>query len=81
MFTRSGITVAVAAAVLLILGWIADYPELVALTFAGLAALLVAALWMLSRPTFTAVREIRPRRVSAGQPAVGARNWSDSRNR
>lgn len=71
MFTRSGVTVAVAAAVLLILGWVADYPELVALAFAGLAALLVAALWMLSQPTLTAVREIRPRRVSAGQPAVG----------
>lgn len=71
MLTKSGIAVTVAAVVLLALGWAADYPELVALAFAGLVALLVAALWMLARPDLTAVREIRPHRVSVGEPALG----------
>jgi uncharacterized protein (DUF58 family) len=63
--------VACAAAVLLVAAWFADYPELAALGFACLAALIVAALWMLARPDITAVREVRPHRVSAGEPAMG----------
>lgn len=71
MLTRSGIVVAVSAFVLLIGGWAADYPELVALAFACVTALLAAGGWMLVRPDLTAVREIRPHRVSAGEPACG----------
>lgn len=71
MLTRSGIAVAVSVFILLAAGWVADYPELVALAFAGLLTLLAAALWMLARPDLTAVREIRPHRVAAGEPAHG----------
>jgi uncharacterized protein (DUF58 family) len=72
MFTRSGITVGVSALVLLAAGWLADYPELIIFAFACLAALLVAAIWMLVRPDLTAVREIRPHRVAVGERAYGA---------
>lgn len=71
VLTKSGAAVAVAALLLLAAGWAADYPELVALAFAGLVALLAAALWMLARPDLTAVREIRPHRVAIGEPALG----------
>jgi uncharacterized protein (DUF58 family) len=71
MPTRSGVAMAVAAVVLLALGWLADYPELVALGFAALAALLVAAGWMTLRPDLSAVREVRPERVSEGEKAMG----------
>ncbi|MDQ4032616.1 MAG: DUF58 domain-containing protein [Actinomycetota bacterium] len=71
MFTKSGLAIAIAAVVLLAVGWVADYPELVLLAFAGIAVLVVAVLWILSRPDLSAVREIRPRRVSAGERAVG----------
>lgn len=71
MPTKSGVAMAVAAVVLLALGWLADYPELVALGFAALAALLVAAGWMTLRPDLSAVREVRPQRVSEGEKAMG----------
>ncbi|MBP2329907.1 uncharacterized protein (DUF58 family) [Kibdelosporangium banguiense] len=71
MPTKSGVAVAVAAVVLLALGWLADYPELIALGFAGLAALLMAAAWMTLRPDLSAVREVRPQRVSEGEKAMG----------
>ena len=62
---------AAAAVVLLALGAVADYPELVALALAALACLVIAALWMLLRPDLAASREIRPERVTAGEPAFG----------
>jgi uncharacterized protein (DUF58 family) len=71
MPTRSGIAVAIGAVLFLLLGWLADYPELIALGLAGLAALVVAALWMLLRPDLAASREIRPQRVAAGESAFG----------
>ena len=71
MLTKSGVVVAAGAVVLLAAAWFADYPELAALGFACLAALIVAALWMLARPDLAAVREVRPHRVSAGEPAMG----------
>lgn len=70
MLTRSGVAVAVAAAVLLAVGWKADYPELVALAFTGLATLLAAASWMFARPDLSAVLET-PQRVGAGKGADG----------
>jgi uncharacterized protein (DUF58 family) len=71
MLTKSGAIVAGCALLLLGGAWFADYPELTALAFACLAALVVAALWMLARPDVTAVREVRPHRVSAGESALG----------
>jgi uncharacterized protein (DUF58 family) len=71
VLTKSGVTVAVCTVLLLTVGWLADYPEFVALAFAGLAALLAAGLWMLARPDLTVVREVRPTRVAAGEPACG----------
>jgi uncharacterized protein (DUF58 family) len=63
--------VAGASAVLLFAGMSADYPELVMLGLAGVAALVVAAGWMLARPKLAAVREISPRRVRVGASAYG----------
>jgi uncharacterized protein (DUF58 family) len=69
--TKSGVAVAVAAVLFVVLGWLADYPELVAVGVAGLAALVLAAAWMLLRPDLAASREIRPQRVTAGDSAFG----------
>ncbi len=71
MLTRSGQAVAAAGAVLLAGGWLLNYPELVALGLAALTALVLAALWMMLRPTVTAVREIQPLRVAEGELARG----------
>jgi uncharacterized protein (DUF58 family) len=69
VLTRTGAVVGIATPVLLLAGIQADYPELVMIGLAGVAALVVAAIWMLVRPQISAVREIRPRRVSEGSPA------------
>ncbi|CAM4283867.1 DUF58 domain-containing protein [Kibdelosporangium persicum] len=71
MPTRSGVATAVSAVVLLALGRLADYPELIALGFAALAALAVAGGWMALRPDLSAVREVRPQRVAEGEKAMG----------
>ncbi|MEY9857854.1 uncharacterized protein (DUF58 family) [Catenulispora sp. GAS73] len=81
MLTRSGVGMAVAALVLLGLGAAGDYPELVALALAALACLAVAALWMLLRPDLAATREIRPERVTAGEPAFGVITLSNEARR
>jgi uncharacterized protein (DUF58 family) len=71
MPTKSGIAVAIAAVLLLGLGWLTDYPELLAIGFAALAALVVAAAWMMLRPNLAAVREVKPGRVTEGEQAFG----------
>jgi uncharacterized protein (DUF58 family) len=69
--TASGYTVAGFAVLMLLTGWLADYPELVALGFAAAVALLVAALWMLASPDLEVSRTVRPERVSVGEEALG----------
>lgn len=69
MVTPTGRAVAVAGVLLLVAGWFADYPELVLLGLACLAALAVAAAFMLYRADVTAVREIQPLRVAEGETA------------
>src|SRR5216110_1516753 len=81
MPTGSGLLLAGAAAALLGLGWLAGYPELVAAGFACLAALLVAALWMLLRPDLAAVRDVRPQRVSPGEEAFGVLTLTNEAHR
>lgn len=71
MLTRYGRSVAWFAAVLLVVGWLAGYGPLVMLGFGSLAVLAIAALWLLSRPRLDAERELRPNRVTEGQPATG----------
>jgi uncharacterized protein (DUF58 family) len=66
--TRNGVIVAGAAIMLLAAGTAANYPELVLLGAACVAALLVAAAWMLARPNLSAKRSGDwPRRVTEGE--------------
>lgn len=69
VLTRTGVVVGISTVVLLVAGIQADYPEVVMIGLAGVVALVVAGVWMLLRPQITAVREIRPQRVSEGNPA------------
>jgi uncharacterized protein (DUF58 family) len=71
MLTRSGTLVAASTAGLLLLGWAAGYPELVALGLAGGAALLAAVVSVIRRADITATRRIEPSRVAEGARAVG----------
>ena len=71
MLTRSGQGVAVAGVLLPLLGWLADWPELVLVGLACLLALAAAALWMVYRPSVTVRREIQPLRVAEGETARG----------
>jgi uncharacterized protein (DUF58 family) len=68
--TRSGVAVAAGTLLLLAGAWLADYPELGVLALGGLAVLLLAVAWMLlGRAALPANRELRPARVSVGEPA------------
>jgi uncharacterized protein (DUF58 family) len=69
--TPSGWAVAGSALVLASAGALANYPELLAIAAACAAALVVAGVWMLSRPDLVAVREITPARVTEGDGARG----------
>jgi uncharacterized protein (DUF58 family) len=81
VLTRSGAAVAVAATGLLLGGWAADYPELVALGLAGAAALVLALAWVVRRPDVTATRRIHPQRVAEGEPAFGVLTVTNARRR
>jgi uncharacterized protein (DUF58 family) len=69
VLTGAGRAVALATVVLLAAGWLADYPELVGLAVAGLAVLVVAAIWMTFGPRVVATRAINPHRVTEGELA------------
>src|SRR5215207_8524934 len=71
MLTRYGRQFAGLAAGLLAVGWLAGYLPLIMVGAACATVLAVAAAWMLSRPRLRAEREIRPNRVSEGNPATG----------
>jgi uncharacterized protein (DUF58 family) len=71
MLTRYGRSVAWFAAVVVAVGWFSGYVPLVMLGVACVIVLAVAGLWLLSRPRLDAERELRPNRVTEGQPATG----------
>jgi uncharacterized protein (DUF58 family) len=56
---------------LVVLGWWADYPELVTLGLAAAGTLLVASAWLVASPRLTVVREVQPHRVFEGDAAQG----------
>lgn len=70
--TGTGRGVTVVTLLLIVSGWLADYPELVAFGLAGAFALAAAGVWMLRRPDLVVERSIRPVRVEEGTPAYGA---------
>jgi uncharacterized protein (DUF58 family) len=81
VFTPTGRTVAIAGVLLLGLGWWLDYPEVVAVGLACLAAIALAAAWMMLRPTVSASREIHPLRVAEGELARGTLTLTNVGNR
>ena len=71
MLTVTGRWTAVATTGALAAGWLLGYGELLVLGLGGVAALLLASLWMLARPNVTVVREIHPVRVRQGEECHG----------
>jgi uncharacterized protein (DUF58 family) len=71
MLTRYGRQFAGLAGGLLLVGWVAGYLPLVMVGAACATVLAAASVWMLSRPRLAAEREIRPNRVTEGEPATG----------
>lgn len=71
VLTRTGAWLVVTAVCLVLAGVWADYPELVTLGLAAMGTLLLAALWLVSSPRLTVVREVQPRRVFEGDAAQG----------
>ena len=70
MLTANGRTLVAFAAVAAIAGFGFGYPALVAIGFAFLLVLVVAAIWVTRRPRVDAVRVVRPERVTVGGVAV-----------
>lgn len=71
MLTRRGIAVALSAAVLYALALVLGYEELFVLAAIATLALLAGAGWIALRPNLDVHREIEPRRVARGDPALG----------
>ncbi len=81
MLTGSGRVVAVLTVVLLLTGWIIDYPEVVALGLACGTALAVAMICMWARPGLVAVRTLEPSRVTEGEGARAVLNLTNEGSR
>ncbi|GAB3499801.1 DUF58 domain-containing protein [Amycolatopsis cihanbeyliensis] len=81
MITGKGAALAASAVLLLAGGVLAGYPELIVLGLGCVAALVVAAGWMVARPRLTTVRTISPPRVPEGVPAYGVLTVTNSGRR
>ncbi len=71
--TRPGLTatgrgVALGSVLLGLMGWSLSYPELTALALAGLAATVLAWLWVRSLPHLDVTRRVRPSEATVGTP-------------
>jgi uncharacterized protein (DUF58 family) len=71
MLTPRGIAVAVSAVVLYVLALVLGYEELFVLAAVAIVALIGGAAWVALRPNLEVRREIEPRRVTRGDPALG----------
>ncbi|TDC45851.1 DUF58 domain-containing protein [Actinomadura sp. KC345] len=71
MLTPLGWGTAAASALLYAAGWWLGYPEPAIFGAAGLVAVAGAALWTLPRAKLGVRREIAPKKVERGEPAVG----------
>ncbi|HZI98720.1 MAG TPA: DUF58 domain-containing protein [Actinomycetales bacterium] len=69
--TRAGWATLVVSGTLLATGYALAYPELLALAVAGLVVLGLGAVAVSGRPRVELEREIRPLRVTRGEPCVG----------
>src|SRR4051794_37364454 len=67
MLTSTGKVVAGLAPLLLVVGYLTDYPEVLALGLTCLIALVAAGAWMLVRPSIRVTRTISPARVREGE--------------
>ncbi|MFN0089438.1 MAG: DUF58 domain-containing protein [Acidimicrobiales bacterium] len=70
MLTRSGKAAALLTAALFVVGFALRYVELLIVGAAFLTVIVIAALWMISRPKLDARREVRPVRVVEGKAAT-----------
>lgn len=69
MITRYGRTFLLLAAVLALIGLVTGYWELLVIGVACMAVAALAVAWLFARPQLAAQREIRPNRVTEGNPA------------
>src|SRR5262245_59884386 len=69
MLTRNGWWVVACSVLFVALGAVFGYREFVILGLAGVACLLVALLWMATRPELQVVRDIHPVRMVEGETA------------
>ena len=70
MLTANGRVLVAFAALAAISGFVLGYPALIAIGFAFVLVLVVAAIWVTRRPRVDATRVVRPERVTIGGIAV-----------